>query len=67
MMKRKLLMAGEGGAEKIPCCGTVAVAGAGVERLTCRTVATAGACTEVSSAVLSSHCSSMAAVLGLDG
>ena len=57
----------EDDAEKAPCCGTVAAAGVGVERLTCRTVATAGVGTKVSSAVLSSHCSSMAAVLGLDG
>ena len=53
--------AGEGGAEKAPCCGTVATAGAGAERLTCRTVAVAGVGAEVSPAVTSSHCSSMAA------
>ena len=35
--------AGEGGVEKAPCCGTVATAGVGAERLSCRTVATAGA------------------------
>ena len=58
-------MAGEGDAEKIPSCGTVATAGVGAERLTYRTVATAGANTEVSSTVLSSHCSSMTAILGL--
>ena len=42
-------------------------AGAGAERLTCRIVATAGVDVKVSPAVTSSHCSSMAAVLGLDG
>ena len=31
---------GEGGAEKAPCCDTVAAAGAGAERLTYSTVAT---------------------------
>ena len=30
----------EGGAEKAPCCGTVAVVEADTEWLTCRTVAT---------------------------
>ena len=59
-------MAGEGDAKKAPCCGTVATARAGVERLSCRTVATARAGVRVSPAVTSSHCSSMAAVLGLD-
>ena len=52
---------------KVPCCGTVTAAGADAERLTCRTVATAGTGAEVSPAMLSNHCSSMAAVLGLDG
>jgi len=52
---------------KAPCCGTVATAEADAERLTCRTVATAGTCAEVRPAVLSSHYSSMTAVLGLDG
>ena len=60
-------MAGEGGVEKAPCCGTVAAAGADAERLTCRTVATVGADARVSSAVISSHYSSMTAVLELDG
>ena len=60
-------MAGEGGAEKAPCCGTVAAAGAGAERLTCRTIVTAGAGANVSPVVTSSNCSSMTAVLGLDG
>ena len=59
------------GAERTPCCCTVAVAGAGAEKLPCRTVATAGAGAKVSSAVTSSHCSSIAAwhicVLKLDG
>ena len=39
---------------------------AGVERLPCYTVATVEAGVKVSHAVTSSHCSSMAAVLGLD-
>ena len=39
----------------------------GVERLSCRTVATAGAGAKVSPGVISSHCSSMTAVIGLDG
>ena len=75
-------MIGEGGAKKAPCygivataetgterfsCRTVATAGADAERLTCRTIATAGTGTEVSPAVLFSHCSSMTAVLRLDG
>ena len=60
-------MAGEGGAEKAPCCGTVATAGAGAVRLSCRTVATAGAGAKVSPAVTSSHSSNIADVLGLDG
>ena len=58
-------MVGEGGTEKGPCCGTVATTEAGAEWLTCLIVATAGA--RVSPAVTSSHCSSMVAVLGLDG
>ena len=49
------------GAEKASCCDTVAAVGADVERLSCRTVATAGAGAKVSSAVTSSHCSSIAA------
>ena len=57
----------EDGAEKAPCCGTVAAAEAGVERLTCRSVARAETGAEVSPTVLSSHCYSMTAVLGLDG
>ena len=57
----------EDDAEKAPCCGTVAAAEAGAERLTCWYVATAGIGTEVSPAVLSSHCSIMTAVLELDG
>jgi len=57
----------EGGVEKAPCCDTVAVVGAGAERLTCSTVATSRGRRRVSPAVLSSHCCSMAAVLGLDG
>ena len=56
----------EGDTEKTPCCGTVAAIEAGAERLTCRTVATAGIGAQVSHAVLSSHCSSMTVVLGLD-
>ena len=58
---------GEGGAEKAPCCGTVAAAGAGAEWLTCHTVTTAGAGARVSSTVLSSHCNNRTAILGLDG
>ena len=54
----------EGGARKVLCCGTIAAAGAGAERFTCYTVATAGA--DASPVVLSSHCCSMTAVLGLD-
>ena len=52
--------------EKAPCYGIVAAAEAGAERINYRTVATAGTGAEVSPAVLSSHCSSMTAVLGLD-
>ena len=56
---------------KAPYCCTVAAAGADVERLSCRTVAAAGAGAKVSLAVTSSHCSSMATwhvcVLELDG
>ena len=60
-------MVEEGGTEKVLCCVTVAAAGASVEGLTCRAVAMAGAGAKVSPAVLSSHCYSRAAVLGLDG
>ena len=60
----------EAGAERALCYCTVAAAGAGVEKLPCRIVATAGAGAKVSPAVTSSHCSSMAdwhvCVLGLD-
>ena len=63
--------AAETGAERAPCCCTVAAVGAGAERLPCRTVATTGAGAKVSLAVIYSHCSSMTAcyvcVLGLDG
>ena len=59
--------ASEDGAEKAPYCDTVAAAGAGAERLTCSTVATCRSRRMVSPAVLSSHCCSMTAVLGLDG
>ena len=59
--------AGEGGAEKAPCCGTVAAAVAGAEWLSCHTVVTAEADARVSPAVSSSHYSSMTAALGLDG
>ena len=56
-------MVREGGAKNALWYGTVAAAGAGAERLTCRTVATVGAGARVSPAVSSSHYSSMAAVL----
>ena len=59
--------AGEDGVQKASYCGTVAAAGAGAERLTCRTVATEGAYVKISPAVTSSNYSSMAAVLRLDG
>ena len=52
--------------KKALCCGTVAAARADAERLTCLTVALAGTGAEVSYAVLSSHCCSRTAVLGLD-
>ena len=45
----------------VPWCCTIAAVGAGVESLPCRTVATAGADAKVSSAVTSSHCSSLLA------
>ena len=58
-------------AERAPCCCTIAAVGVDVERLPCHIVATVGADAKVSSAVISSHCSSMAAwhvcVLGLYG
>ena len=60
-------MAGEDSTEKAPYCGIVATAGAGAERLPCRTVATVGAGTKVSPAVSSSHYSSITAVLRQDG
>jgi hypothetical protein len=47
---------GKTGAEKALCCGTVALAGTDAERLTCRTVATAGAGAKVSHAVTSGRC-----------
>ena len=53
--------------EKVLYYGTVAIAGAGAEGLTRLTIAIEGAGARLSPAVLSSHCCSMAAVLGLDG
>ena len=58
--------AGEGGVQKASYCGTVAAAGADAERLTCLTIATVGAGARFTPTVLSSHCCSRAAVLGLD-
>ena len=53
--------------KRAPCCCTIAAVGVDAERLTYRTVATAGAGAKVSPAITSSNCSSMFAVLGLDG
>ena len=58
---------GKAAPKRAPYCGTVAAVEVGAERLTCRTIATAGAGAKVSPAVTSSNYSSMTAILELDG